>query len=145
MQFKASAIASVLAFFATSSVASPLQARKALDVWSPKILTPNANTVWVVGTTVNVTWDTTDAPVNISNGAAVQLRKGNGPAPIDDPYLKPVRSFDLRTGWVEVTVPETPAGKDYLIDLFGDSGNWSEEFEIAEAQATIGTNAEETA
>lgn len=37
------------------------------DVWVPKILVPNAETKWVLGTRYNVTWDTSDAPANITN------------------------------------------------------------------------------
>ncbi|KAK1227796.1 hypothetical protein PQX77_009171 [Marasmius sp. AFHP31] len=116
MQFKASALASVLAFFAASSAASPLEARKNLDVWSPKILQPDASTIWVVGKKFNVTWDTSDAPKQISNGAAVQLRNATGPTPENDSsFIKPFRSFNLTDGWVEITVPEVSAGTDYRI------------------------------
>ncbi|EEB92329.1 hypothetical protein MPER_09179 [Moniliophthora perniciosa FA553] len=151
MQFKACAILSAIAATVSSVTASPLQARKALDVWAPTILSPNASTVWVVGTTVNVTWrvsqilhslvllmrpvfnrDTSNAPVNISNGAAVLLNKGDPPKQVQ--YLKDFRSFDLRSGWVEVSVPNVEPDTDYFITLFGDSGNWSDKFEIVEEE-----------
>ncbi|KAF9261451.1 hypothetical protein L218DRAFT_870148 [Marasmius fiardii PR-910] len=132
MHFKLSALTSVLALFAVASTASPLEARKALDVWNPRITSPNADTVWVVGTKVNVTWDTSDAPQRISSGSAVMLRNSTGPTPADL-YLKKVNTFDLRDGTVEVTVPDVPPGTDYVVVLFGDSGNWSPEFEIAAA------------
>ncbi|KAI5900565.1 uncharacterized protein SCHCODRAFT_02483770 [Schizophyllum commune H4-8] len=102
-------------------------ARAALDVWVPHILTPNAETVWTIGEPANVTWDTSDAPEQISNGAAVQLRKGT-------PIGWLAQDFDLRAGYVEVTVPEDlEPGNDYSITLFGDSGNISEEFTIKAA------------
>ncbi|ESK90203.1 hypothetical protein Moror_7737 [Moniliophthora roreri MCA 2997] len=131
MQFKACAILSAIAATISSVTASPLQARKALDVWAPTIISPDASTVWVVGTTVNVTWDPSNAPVNISNGAAVLLNKGDPPRQVQ--YLKDFRSFDLRTGWVEVTVPDVEPDTDYFITLFGDSGNWSDKFEIVDS------------
>ncbi|KAL0067072.1 hypothetical protein AAF712_005859 [Marasmius tenuissimus] len=153
MQFKASALASVLAFFATSSAASPLEARKTLDVWSPRIIAPDASIVWVVGEKFNVTWDTSDAPKQISNGAAVLLRKNDTTAPVEGvvifqtpsfeyptpihpkPWLKPFQSFNLTDGWVEITVPsDAKPDTDYQITLFGDSGNWSKKFEIKAAE-----------
>ena len=43
------------AFFTLLAVvtASPLEKR---DVWTPPVLNPNSNTVWVVGETATVTW-----------------------------------------------------------------------------------------
>lgn len=130
MQFTLSTLTSVLALFAITTTASPLEARKALDVWNPNITSPDATTVWVVGTKVNVTWDTSDAPNQISNRAAVMLRDSTGPVPAENPFLKEFGSFDLRQGTVEVTVPDVQTGSDYRIVLFGDSGNWSPEFNI---------------
>ncbi|KAL1744331.1 hypothetical protein HDZ31DRAFT_38916 [Schizophyllum fasciatum] len=121
----------IVSFIATLALAvqavpvAPI-ARAALDVWVPHILTPNADTVWTIGEKANVTWDTSDAPERISNGAAVQLRKE---APIG--WL--AEGFDLRAGFVEVTVPEVEPDSDYSITLFGDSGNISDEFTIKAA------------
>jgi len=128
MQFTTSFTSLVIALAAatTSVLAIPLELQKR-DVWDPKILYPHAGTVWKLGATHNVTWDTSDAPVNISNGAAIYLRLDTGPE------LSPVlaKGFDLRSGRQEITVPKnfTPA-TDYRIVLFGDSGNWSPEFTI---------------
>ncbi|KAF8883433.1 hypothetical protein BD779DRAFT_871489 [Infundibulicybe gibba] len=65
-------------FFAVLSTlslvaAAPVTVR---DVFVPPITSPKAGDVWVVGQTVEVTWDTSNAPVNISNGSSVVLRKG---------------------------------------------------------------------
>lgn len=62
-----------LAAFTSSVLAAPIAKR---DVFDPTILSPNADTVWVVGTQVNVTWDTSDAPEDISNGSLVTLDEG---------------------------------------------------------------------
>ncbi|KAF9261186.1 hypothetical protein L218DRAFT_961661 [Marasmius fiardii PR-910] len=97
------------------------------DVWSPRITSPVAGTVWVIGTTVNVTWDTSDQPTLISNGAAVLLNKdGYG-----QQYLKDFETFELTAGSIEVVVPDVEPGSDYSITLFGDSGNQSEQLTIA--------------
>ncbi|KAH7097571.1 hypothetical protein BKA62DRAFT_716066 [Auriculariales sp. MPI-PUGE-AT-0066] len=107
-----------------SVAAAPLAVAR--DVWVPHIEVPNADTVWTRGTTVTVEWATDDAPDNISNGAAIYLRKGNST------FLDPLATgFDLRAGQYPVELPDTlePAS-DYVIVLFGDSGNWSDEFTI---------------
>ncbi|KAF9469379.1 hypothetical protein BDZ94DRAFT_1133825, partial [Collybia nuda] len=91
-----------------------------LDVFVPPILEPTASTVWKIGQTVTVTWDTSNAPENISNGSGVIL-KGT----FD--YL--AKDFDLRAGSVDLVVPVVTPGK-YQIILLGDSGNVSPEFTI---------------
>jgi hypothetical protein len=79
-------------FGAAASFANAAVTPKPLDVWVPKILTPNANTVWhhgevcrcdydrssmlTVQQTQTVTWDTSDAPTLISNGFSIRLRFG---------------------------------------------------------------------
>ena len=94
--------------------------------------------------------DTSNAPELISNGAAVRLNKAGW----GQQYLKEFRSFDLRSGSVDVVVPDVEPGNDYsitrtslrhrvppfpwltcLCTVFGDSGNLSEEFSIVKADA----------
>ena len=48
-------------------------------VWSPPILIPNASTVWEIGSTVNVTWNTTGAPDSITEGSFIDLNTPSGP------------------------------------------------------------------
>ncbi|KIY42926.1 hypothetical protein FISHEDRAFT_23529, partial [Fistulina hepatica ATCC 64428] len=97
------------------------------DVWSPTIISPTTGTVWYTGTIVNVTWcvETADAPVVISNAGEVQLDEGG-----DNLGIILASDFDLRTGYVEVTVPEVSTGDSYEITLYGDSGNISNDFTI---------------
>lgn len=49
------------------------EVEKKRDVFDPTIISPNAQTTWTVGQQVNVTWDTSDAPEQISNGSLVTL------------------------------------------------------------------------
>ncbi|KAK1224202.1 hypothetical protein PQX77_012902 [Marasmius sp. AFHP31] len=121
MQF--TIFAATLAILASLSNASPIGQR---DVYVPPIISPDTYTEWVVGTVVNVTWDNSNPPASISNGASVQLNKAN-PSSIVGTL---VRDFDLRAGWVEVTVPNVEPADDYIITLFGDSGNRSPPFSI---------------
>ncbi|KAK1231740.1 hypothetical protein PQX77_005123, partial [Marasmius sp. AFHP31] len=106
MQFTIFAV--TLATLASLSNASPIGQR---DVYVPPIISPDAYTEWVVGTVVNVTWDNSNPPASISNGASVQLNKAN-PSSIVGTL---VRDFDLRAGWVEVTVPNVEPADDYII------------------------------
>ncbi|KAG6832078.1 hypothetical protein H0H92_005500 [Tricholoma furcatifolium] len=110
-----------VAFTLASVVSAAVLPRETLDVFTPTITSPTAETVWYMGTQVNVTWSTSNAPVNISNGAAVQL---NG-------YGYIARGFDLRAGWVTVNVPLVSPVQQYQITLFGDSGDVSAPFTIA--------------
>jgi hypothetical protein len=52
--FLAAFFALAYAFAAVGAV--PLESRKALDVFSPPILYPNAMTTWFAGQSHNVTW-----------------------------------------------------------------------------------------
>jgi hypothetical protein len=45
------------------------------------------------------------------------------------PTVSLAEDFDPRGGFVAITVPSLVVG-NYSIVLYGDSGNWSDEFEI---------------
>ncbi|KAG6872607.1 hypothetical protein C0995_008352 [Termitomyces sp. Mi166 len=122
----------LLATLASSSLSivnGAVDARAASDIFSPPIISPNASTIWIVGNVEIVTWNTSSAPVNISNRASVVLR----PAGQLTPDFVLATDFNLRSGSVNVTVPDTVAPGDYDITLFGDSGNVSPTFEIVAA------------
>ncbi|EJD45614.1 hypothetical protein AURDEDRAFT_64482 [Auricularia subglabra TFB-10046 SS5] len=114
------AFATILLSVSTALASPVLEATR--DIFSPTILEPNAATVWQLGGTFDVVWDTSNAPQNISNRGLILLRNA---APLAE-------GFDLRTGRQPVVVPSnlTP-GPAYSIILFGDSGNVSEDFTIA--------------
>ncbi|VDC00311.1 unnamed protein product [Peniophora sp. CBMAI 1063] len=110
-------IIAITAYVALASAA-------ALDVFVPKITSPTAATVWKSGTVETVTWDTSNAPVNISNKGSIVLS--------DDgfPMDTLATGFDLRSGSQAVNVPKNLAGTNYTITLYGDSGNISPKFRI---------------
>ncbi|KAF8236239.1 hypothetical protein L208DRAFT_1357668 [Tricholoma matsutake] len=108
-------------FFAYSLAIAP---RATLDVWAPTILEPDASTIWQIGKCENVTWDTSNAPVNISNGSGVLLSDVNRKK-----SWVLASDFDLRAGSVKVEVPSVTPG-DYFVTLFGDSGDTSPPFSI---------------
>ncbi|KAJ7186036.1 hypothetical protein C8R46DRAFT_881260 [Mycena filopes] len=96
-----------------------------LDVFDPPVTSPSAGAVLVSKTPTTITWDTTSAPVNISNKALLMLRKGE----ITAPFIL-AEGFDLRSGSLDITVPNVLTGSDYAFVLFGDSGNFSPVFTI---------------
>ncbi|EIW60327.1 uncharacterized protein TRAVEDRAFT_27946 [Trametes versicolor FP-101664 SS1] len=114
--------------FFSHAAAMPSIALEKRDVYTPPVLYPHAGTVWYKGQTHNVTWDVSDPPANITNPiASLMLRKGQLPTP-----LILANNFSILLGRIEVTVPWVTEGDDYIVVLFGDSGDWSQEFTIKE-------------
>lgn len=96
MQFTAAVL------LALAGLASAVPALDPRDVYDPKVTYPHAGTVWRTGEHHNVTWRTSDAPVHISSGSAIYLRKGASTL-----IKKPLaQGFDLRKGHQAVTVPK---------------------------------------
>jgi hypothetical protein len=96
------------------------------DVWVPKITSPTSASTWTVGKTFLATWDTSSKPSQVTNPTGkIYLRQG------DSTQSTPIASgFALDDGQVEVTIPDDTTPGEYMIVLFGDSGNWSDEFPI---------------
>ncbi|KAG5652820.1 hypothetical protein H0H81_003536 [Sphagnurus paluster] len=120
-----------LSFILSLVHASPLSAR---DVFSPQITSPNANTIWPVGTKQMVTWETDkippDSQLTNPNGRVVLGHLGPTGGlnlQLDNPLAQ---NFKLRVGQVQITVPSVTPRDDYIIVLFGDSGNASPAFAI---------------
>ncbi|KAK0457231.1 uncharacterized protein EV420DRAFT_1621102 [Desarmillaria tabescens] len=103
------------------------------NVFVPPVLYPHAGTVWTIRQHHNVAWsyrDLSNAPVNITNRyGRIVLRKGTH----DVPILILAEGFDILLGRVEVTVPWVIQGDDYSLILWGDSGNYSQNFTITGA------------
>ncbi|KAK0203272.1 hypothetical protein DFS33DRAFT_1505760 [Desarmillaria ectypa] len=99
------------------------------DVFIPPVLYPHSGTVWTIKQRHNVTWDISIMPPYIINPTgSILLRKENKLTPV---IL--AEGFDIRLGRIEVTVPWVIRGDDYSLLLYGDSGNWSENFTITGA------------
>ncbi|KAK2465743.1 hypothetical protein APHAL10511_002287 [Amanita phalloides] len=103
-------------------------------VFSPHITSPTAGTEWLVGSLVSVTWDASGVPPDATD------RKGKiilGYLDDDDGnehlhYKNPLaKNFDIRRGRVNFTVPDVESRDDYIVVLFGDSGNRSPKFSIS--------------
>ncbi|KAI0823551.1 hypothetical protein BC628DRAFT_517081 [Trametes gibbosa] len=120
--------AALFGIFFQIAAAAPFSELEKRSVYTPPVLYPHAGTVWYKGQTHNVTWDVSSPPANITNRFAnLMLRKGELPTP-----LILAEDFDILLGRIEVTVPWVVEGNDYIVNLFGDSGDWSEEFTIKE-------------
>ncbi|KAG5644897.1 hypothetical protein DXG03_007449 [Asterophora parasitica] len=109
----------------------PLDSR---DVVSPPITSPDEHSVWPVGTKQTVTWETKDIPPDsqLTNPNGKVVLGHLGPTgglnlQLDHPLAE---NFKLRVGHVEITVPIVPPRDDYIVVLFGDSGNASPAFAI---------------
>ncbi|KAG6334258.1 hypothetical protein ID866_4833 [Astraeus odoratus] len=101
--------------------------RQKRDVFVPPVLYPHEGTVWIVGQYHNVTWDTSNAPANITNPLGkIYLVVNNL---IDFDYLL-ADGFNILDGRTVVQVPDVQTGDGYAVVLFGDSGNWSHNFTI---------------
>jgi len=109
-----------------AAAANALPVIESRDVWTPPVLYPHAGTVWKVKNHHNVTWGTLDPPVNITNRIGrIMLRAGGLTTPV---IL--ADNFDILLGRIEVEVPWVVPGDDYQLVLFGDSGDFSDEFTI---------------
>ncbi|TFY80914.1 hypothetical protein EWM64_g3099 [Hericium alpestre] len=118
--------------------AAPLVKRIVVD---PQITTPTASTVWTVGSSVTVTWDTTQIPSsgNFTGQLILGFNENESEnLQLDNPLAQ---GFDLRAGKVDVTVPDVAPKSDYIVVLMGDSGNASPEFTISGGSASSGTSA----
>ncbi|KAK1228166.1 hypothetical protein PQX77_008799 [Marasmius sp. AFHP31] len=131
MQLK---VFSILAVIAAPLVGASSTKR---DVWSPRIISPDASTVWRTGGKYNVTWDTSNPPQRITPGNMITLMNlnpevvGTCDACRFEEVIRPLDSFSLLDGFAEVIVPSsTPADDQYFVTLFGSSDNRSPHFRI---------------
>ncbi|KAI5896928.1 uncharacterized protein SCHCODRAFT_02616228 [Schizophyllum commune H4-8] len=103
------------------------------DVVAPPITSPNASTTWNVGETVTVTWDTSDLPPEsqITNKEGKIVLGYQTEDSMHLQYDNPLaQGFSITLGSYNVTVPDVEERSDYIIVLFGDSGNSSPKFTI---------------
>ncbi|KAF8817203.1 hypothetical protein BYT27DRAFT_7075331 [Phlegmacium glaucopus] len=122
----------ILAFLSLSVQASPLLLAQR-DVIAPPIIKPDATSVWPVGTQQIVIWDTSNFPPDsqITNPIGQIILGFNESNSLNLNLNQPLaQGFKLRDGNVTITVPDVPPRDDYLIVLFGDSGDTSPSFAI---------------
>ncbi|KAJ7016205.1 hypothetical protein C8F04DRAFT_1056442 [Mycena alexandri] len=124
----------ILLATALIATASPLRPQE-LVVISPNITYPTEAVSWPAGSTQTVTWDITRIPPEAVNNKAMLLlghytttwdADGNEVKSENLDIKHPLATgFNITTGSKVITVPDTTPGKNYIIVLFGDSGNVS--------------------
>ncbi|KAI9063610.1 hypothetical protein FKP32DRAFT_1676313 [Trametes sanguinea] len=109
---------------------------------NPPVINPHSSTVWTVGDTETVTWSTTGIIVNDPAGRPLSGKVVLGYLTDDAQFLwqaQPLaQGFLLSEKQTQVVVPNVPTGK-YFIALEGDTGNWSQNFQINNPSEPSGT------
>ncbi|KAH9898514.1 hypothetical protein C8Q73DRAFT_685088 [Cubamyces lactineus] len=122
----------VLAFAASTALAKPVQLTTRDDVMPP-ITNPTAQTVWRVGETQTVTWDVAALNGAPPSNPTAKIILGTL-TPDGDEHLmleSPLASdFPILGGNVSLTVPSVPDGNNYIVCLFGSTGDISPMFTI---------------
>ncbi|KAI0784332.1 hypothetical protein C8Q75DRAFT_724560 [Abortiporus biennis] len=115
-----------MTLLAVFAAASPIAILDKRDVFVPPVTYPVKGTVWKSGERQIVTWDTSGAPVNITNPTGFIILRSAGVTT----SVVLADNFPILKGHVELTVPLVLTRDDYSIILFGDSGNVSPDFTI---------------
>jgi hypothetical protein len=131
----------LLCLFFFSSLVRGLPTALSRDVVDPPITSPTTSTVWHSGETVTVTWDTSNIPPasQLTNPTGmVVLGYIDNPADGEHLMLNPplASNFSITAGSVSFTVPSVITRSDYIVALFGDSGNISPTFTIQGTDAS---------
>ncbi|KAJ6621845.1 hypothetical protein B0H10DRAFT_2016042 [Mycena sp. CBHHK59/15] len=115
--------------------ATPLEIR---TVYAPPITSPTADTVWTVGEVETVTWNATGIPAGVTGMIMLgYLTPGN-----EHLNQTLASGFNLTDEQVKVTVPAVVSRTNYIVVLFGDSGNTSPEFTIQGSSSSTTSNVE---
>ncbi|KAG2145888.1 hypothetical protein DEU56DRAFT_788666 [Suillus clintonianus] len=120
----------------------PLKLR---DVVDPPITSPTAGTVWHVGDKQLVTWSTSGLSSNITNPVGMLVLgysyNNSENLMLDSPLAT---NINYTLGQVLITVPDVETREDYIVVLFGDSGNASPEFTIINDSSSSSASAPST-
>ncbi|EJC97887.1 uncharacterized protein FOMMEDRAFT_97900 [Fomitiporia mediterranea MF3/22] len=139
------------ALLASASLVSSAPAQKTSQpviniVYNPVITYPTAGVVWAVGETREITWNADDIPQEVKDttGTIVLGFNENDSENLD--LAHPLATgFKLTDEKVNVTVPDVADRSDYIVVLFGDSGNASPEFTINGGSSSSSSVATSTA
>ncbi|KAI0372273.1 hypothetical protein BV20DRAFT_964416 [Pilatotrama ljubarskyi] len=135
---KLTAVFAALAAAATAVTAAPAYAStftspKTEIVFRPHVTSPKAGDVWPAGSVQTVTWDTSDIPEESKNQTGLILLgyiEGDDINEHLDVANPLAVNFPITAGSAQVKVPEVTPRNDYVVVLFGDSGNTSPKFTI---------------
>ncbi|TFK93080.1 hypothetical protein K466DRAFT_594675 [Polyporus arcularius HHB13444] len=124
----------LVALATVATAASAAAVRAADEVFSPTITAPHAGDQWTVGSIQTITWDTSSIPSANQNQSGLILLGYVEDGQIDEhlDIEHPLASnFPITAGAANVTVPKVSTRDDYVVVLFGDSGNTSPKFTIS--------------
>ncbi|KZT73867.1 hypothetical protein DAEQUDRAFT_661347 [Daedalea quercina L-15889] len=100
-------------------------------LWSADISSPTILSVWDVGSTQTVTWDASKVPQTSANHTGIVLLGYSEDGSENLDTQTPLASgFLIADGKVDITVPNVTTRSDYIVVLFGNSGNSSPTFTI---------------
>lgn len=125
MMFTKSLMSSFFALMSLLALAMSIPVQKR-DVFVPPVVYPHQGTVWYAGQQQAVVWDTSNAPANITNSEGIIYLVVDNLIDFD---YELASNFNILDGKVQVVVPTVSTGT-YAIVLFGDSGNFSQNFTI---------------
>ncbi|PKI82703.1 hypothetical protein MVES1_003933 [Malassezia vespertilionis] len=107
----------------------------ARTVYAPKITYPKKSTEWRAGTHVHITWSVSDIPDDVK-GTKGMVKLGHLDPNDPGEHLANTlaKGFPITDGRVGFELPDNLEERDdYIVVLFGDSGNASPEFTIHSA------------
>ncbi|TFY55399.1 hypothetical protein EVJ58_g8274 [Rhodofomes roseus] len=105
-------------------------------LWSADIQSPNVFSVWPVGSTQTIKWDPSQVPQTAANHTGIVLLgyyeddSENLDTRASSRRPRSWRGFQIADGQVDITVPNVTERNDYIVVLFGNSGNASPTFTI---------------
>lgn len=115
------------------------------DVVDPPITSPTAGAVWHVGEKQLVTWSTNGLPSNVTNPVGMlvlgYMYNNSENLMLNSPLAT---NINYTVGQVLITVPNVETREDYIVVLFGDSGNASPEFTIINDSSSSSASAPST-
>ncbi|WFD01122.1 hypothetical protein MYAM1_003883 [Malassezia yamatoensis] len=132
--FLASATTLLLATGQALGAAVPNGALQSRTVYTPKITYPTNKTQWTAGKKVHVSWETDQLP-SAAKAESGFIKLGHLDSNSDGEHLNQTlaKNFKLGNGNVSFTLPQDIESRDdYIVVLFGDSGNKSPKFTIHE-------------
>lgn len=98
---------------------------------NPRIIIPTNETIWYAGCDADIAWDTLQIVPNVTETHGPIMLGFIVPLSINEHlFFTLVPDTDLTTGSAHITVPNVPTRNDYIVVVFGDSGNASPLFTI---------------
>ncbi|KAL1950556.1 hypothetical protein VTO73DRAFT_5680 [Trametes versicolor] len=135
---------------AVSAAPATFSGGKVDIVFRPQVTAPTAGDVWPAGSTQTITWDTSAIPAEARNQTGlillgyVEEGDATGNEHLDTANAL-ASGFPITAGTIDVSVPAVPQRSDYVVVLFGDSGNTSPKFTITNSTAAAASSSASSA